>query len=304
MSHWWSSRSRLGEIVDKLIGAFKATVSWVKKRDAAQGLLRRVDAAKERLTRSGSSCSIGNSFVPGTLVLMADGSRVPIEEVELGDRVLATDPVTGESAPREVVATIVGQGEKDLVEIEVSNGGPFGESLGSVIATDEHPFWVPSLGEWVPAAELQRGDWLRTGSGTWVQVSRTDAWSAPQRVHNLTINGIHTYHVLAGTTPVLVHNNGGEPVTDDFNQARNRALGWLVPRGFKAEKVKLGRFRQIEGKPVGMQTANNKVGFRIEFDERSGAHINVWAGKEKGSHFQFNATEATVAKLQRLHGCG
>ncbi|GAA3375482.1 hypothetical protein GCM10020367_43460 [Streptomyces sannanensis] len=51
-------------------------------------------------------------------------------------------------------------------------------------------------------------------------------------------------------------------------------------------------------------TANGKMGFRIEFDDRSGAHINVWAGKEKGPHFQFNATETTVTKLQGLHGCG
>ncbi|MFX0593820.1 hypothetical protein [Melissospora conviva] len=30
--------------------------------------------------------------------------------------------------------------------------------------------------------------------------------------YNLTVEGIHTYYVLAGTTPVLVHNcNAGQP---------------------------------------------------------------------------------------------
>ncbi|EHK83938.1 YD repeat-containing protein [Saccharomonospora azurea SZMC 14600] len=53
-----------------------------------------------------------------------------------------------------------------------------------------------------------------------------------------------------------------------------------------------------------MRTANDKVGFRIEFDERSGVRVNVWAGKEKGSHFEFSATEVAVVKLQRMHGCG
>ncbi len=31
-------------------------------------------------------------------------------------------------------------------------------------------------------------------------------YSAPARVHNLTVADIHTYYVLAGATPVLVHN--------------------------------------------------------------------------------------------------
>jgi hypothetical protein len=33
--------------------------------------------------------------------------------------------------------------------------------------------------------------------------------------------------VLAGNTPVLVHNEGG----DDYNQAMNKALEWLDERG-------------------------------------------------------------------------
>lgn len=31
-------------------------------------------------------------------------------------------------------------------------------------------------------------------------------------MHNLTVDGLHTYYVLAGDTPVLVHNEGGVPV--------------------------------------------------------------------------------------------
>ncbi|WP_433517740.1 Hint domain-containing homing endonuclease [Nonomuraea sp. CA-143628] len=40
-------------------------------------------------------CDPGNSFVPGTKVLMADGSAKPIEGVKIGDQVVAADPVTG-----------------------------------------------------------------------------------------------------------------------------------------------------------------------------------------------------------------
>ena len=89
----------------------------------------------------------------------------------------------------------------------------------------------------------------------------------------------------------------------DFNQAMNQVLEWLESRGFRAEAATLGRFGKRKGMPVGMQTSNGKVGFRVEFDERSGAHINVWAGKEKGPHFQFAGSEKTVERIQNHYSC-
>ncbi|KAA9381614.1 hypothetical protein F5972_01940 [Microbispora cellulosiformans] len=41
-----------------------------------------------------------NNFVPGTAVLLADGSTKPIEDVQIGDRVKSTDPKTGETSSR------------------------------------------------------------------------------------------------------------------------------------------------------------------------------------------------------------
>jgi hypothetical protein len=73
-------------------------------------------------------------------VLLADGSTKPIEEVELGDRVVATDPDTSESGPQKVVATIVSHGHKDLVEITVDVDGDAGEAMSTIIATAEHSF--------------------------------------------------------------------------------------------------------------------------------------------------------------------
>ncbi|WP_350307607.1 RHS repeat domain-containing protein, partial [Photorhabdus viridis] len=93
---------------------------------------------------------------------------------------------------------------------------------------------------------------------------------------------------------------GCPAVKDSFEQARNKALNWLTDRKFKAEKVNTGKFGSTKNQPVGMTTADGKTGFRIEYDERSGAHINVFSGKEKGEHFLFDATEKTVTKLQKL----
>lgn len=88
----------------------------------------------------------------------------------------------------------------------------------------------------------------------------------------------------------------------DFNQPMHEALGWLLAGGFRAEVPTIGKFGSTAGRPIGMQTADGKVGFRVEFDARNGAHINVVAGKERGPHFTFAASEATVERIQKLFG--
>ncbi|MEW2506006.1 polymorphic toxin-type HINT domain-containing protein [Amycolatopsis sp. NPDC047767] len=130
---------------------------------------------------------------------MADGQRRPIEDVRLGDRVLAADVETGRSMSREVVATIAGQGWKHLVEITVAGESP-------IIATDGHPFWEPDRRRWVQAADLNAGDRLRNDDGTTVEVTNSRHWDAPARVRNLTVETDHTYYLVAGDRPVLVHN--------------------------------------------------------------------------------------------------
>lgn len=85
---------------------------------------------------------------------------------------------------------------------------------------------------------------------------------------------------------------------DSYDNARNKALDWLKERGFKAERVNLGKLGDTKGKPVGMLSSDGKTGFRIEYDNRSGAHINVFNGKEHGPHYQFDATPKTVSQIQ------
>lgn len=85
-----------------------------------------------------------------------------------------------------------------------------------------------------------------------------------------------------------------------YEQARNEALFWLEQRGFKSEKQTFGKFGYTRKRPIGRQTSDGKIGFRIEYDSRSGAHINLWSGKEKGPHIEFDASEKTVKKLQKL----
>ncbi|WP_107501039.1 RHS repeat-associated core domain-containing protein, partial [Streptomyces thermovulgaris] len=120
--------------------------------------------AKRLLKMKRAKCE-RNSFTPGTKVLMADGSTKPIEDVEIGDKVLATDPKTGETAVETVTAEIKGEGVKHLVEVTIDIDGHQGSETATVTATDGHPFWVPELGEWIDATDLKAGQWLKTSAG-------------------------------------------------------------------------------------------------------------------------------------------
>ncbi|MGN5635897.1 polymorphic toxin-type HINT domain-containing protein [Streptomyces sp. AC154] len=75
-----------------------------------------------------------------------------------------------------------------------------------MVATDTHPFWVPELRKWIKAGDLQAGQWLRTSAGTHVQITAVSHYTKRQRTHDLTIEDVHTYYVLTGAKPVLVHN--------------------------------------------------------------------------------------------------
>ncbi|RSM77061.1 hypothetical protein DL991_21155 [Amycolatopsis sp. WAC 01375] len=167
-------------------------------------------------------CLTPNSFVPGTPVLLADGTYKPIEQVTLGDRVLSTDPVTGLTEARPVIDLIPGQGLKELVRITVDTDGDRGDATGTVTATDEHPFWVADTGRWTDAEDLGRGNLLRAPDGRLLEVVAVHEWTQRQQVHNLTVEGLHTYYVNVGGQDVLTHNAGGEDCSSDSDRSMTR----------------------------------------------------------------------------------
>ncbi|MEU6993259.1 pre-toxin TG domain-containing protein [Streptomyces sp. NPDC046465] len=185
-----------------------AVLRWLKTgAKVGAKALTADDVRKARKGGTAAATCAGNSFVPGTPVLMADGSAVPIEQVHEGDQVLATDPGTGTTQGQQVTDLIVGDGEKNLVKVGVDVDGDSGDRTASVTATDLHPFWTGDLDQWTNAADLTPGMTLRTDSGAPARIDAVTSWTAPaQEVRNLTVAGTHTYYVLAGDTPVLVHN--------------------------------------------------------------------------------------------------
>ena len=252
--------------------------------------------AADQDAADGASCT-QNSFVAGTRVLMANGTTEPIQDVKVGDTIENAVPGSGSVARHTVVATHITDTDRDFVVLTIATPG----GIGEIRSTVHHLFYDATTATWSTAAALKPGDRLQTTGSTVATVRTVQTYTAADRTYNLTIDDVHTYYVLAGETPVLVHNDGD--ADDDYNQAMNKALAWLVQRGFNAERPTIGKFGTIQGSPIGMQTADGKTGFRIEFDGRNGAHINVWSGKEKGPHFNFNASESTVTKIQGQFGC-
>ncbi len=151
----------------------------------------------EVLEAGSKMCRPGNSFTGDTLVLMANGTRKPIKDVRLGDRVMAADPLTGERGPRHVVDLIRHGGLHTIVSVRLSDGS-------AINATDRHPFWVDSQGAWIDAIDLKRGDVVVTADGEHLTVSSAKVSERDLTAYNLSVADLNTYHV--DDSEVLVHN--------------------------------------------------------------------------------------------------
>ncbi|MFP8964833.1 polymorphic toxin-type HINT domain-containing protein, partial [Streptomyces nanhaiensis] len=195
-----------------------------------------------------------HSFLPGTPVLLADGSRRAIEEVRAGDLVTVTDPYRGLTTVRPVAGTITTEDDKDFTRLTVLVGG----RAVTLTATDTHPFWLADQARWVEAGGIRPGDELRTPGGSSLEVAEVERYELRQRTHDLSIEDIHTYYVGVGTENALVHNcswsesfdklpdgkqKGSVKVVEDVGELRKHFEEWtkdaekLPPRGEKIPDV-------------------------------------------------------------------
>lgn len=265
--------------VDKVGDALQAGASKFTRRASSKGssFSKRVDDAP--------SCSLANSFVAGTPILLANGTTKPIEDVDVGDVVLATDPETGETTGKPVTQLIEGTGEKQLVELTID-----GETI---VATDGHPFYSVADRDFVDAVDLDPGDVLRQPLGASVIVTDVRVWSEYETVYNFTVGDYHTYY--AGLTHLLVHNCGNPPIrtrkqlqhikdSDDYREriARGRPPSYFFGEG---SGERLTRIAYRRG------TINNRgqieydFGFSVGVGPRGGMQTRVTVRvSKKGIH--------------------
>lgn len=79
-------------------------------------------------------------------------------------------------------------------------------TAGHAIWTNDRPSDDGAL--WTPTRDLASGAWLRTSSGTWIQTTAVQAFTTETNTYNLTVAHDHNYHVVAGASDALVHNDG------------------------------------------------------------------------------------------------
>lgn len=128
----------------------------------------------------------------GTLIFTETGFQ-PVEEIQVGDRVLAKQVETGELSFQPVLLTTL-RAATDMLRIELGHE--------VIEATLGHPFWISGHG-WAKADELQPGTPLHTSTGM-VRIKSVSA-ARPAPAHNLVVADAHTYFV--GRSLLLTHDN-------------------------------------------------------------------------------------------------
>ena len=77
-----------------------------------------------------------------------------------------------------------------------------------VHTTGHHPVWDATVRQWVNAGDLMPGHRLVGPDGQSQYVVAVNNYVGAKEMRNLTVAAIHTYYVIAGSIPVLVHNCG------------------------------------------------------------------------------------------------
>lgn len=196
-------------VVSGARGMWKASEKVNTLRKKVDDLKKKLPKREKKPEADGGTpaiCGRKHSFLPGTPVLLADGTRMPIQAVHVGDLVMATDPVRGETTARPVTATITTPDDERFTRITVRSAG----RQQTITATDTHPFWLADQHRWADAGDIRPGAALRAPDGDRLPVVDVHRYTKRQRTHDLTVDVMHTYYVGIGSQYALVHNNDGD----------------------------------------------------------------------------------------------
>jgi phage portal protein BeeE len=188
--------------------------------------------------------------VPGTLVSMADGTRLPVEALRVGDRVVgwADGPVAAR------VAAIGRPPTKDLVRVTTARGR-------TITCSSDHPFLsmkslrtpgsrpVKSPPEWVKAGEIGPGQYVRVGLGhvaaDCATLDSDVAWFLGAMVGNGYIRGggcsLSTIDPgVIAKAEAVVRSQGGW-----LKQSNSRPQDFFIATGGKGTSRRGGALRQL-----------------------------------------------------------
>ncbi|ASA20281.1 hypothetical protein B9T62_05390 [Paenibacillus donghaensis] len=134
-----------------------------------------------------------NCFTAGTKVQTEDGEK-PIEEIEVGDKVLSKSDVTGEVEYKEVVQLFQKQAD-EIYYVHI------GDEV--IETTGLHPFWLDGKG-WTLVQYLKVGELLVSSNGTKLAIDKIEKAPRQATVYNFMVADYHSYFI--SNLGIWVHN--------------------------------------------------------------------------------------------------
>jgi hypothetical protein len=177
---------------------------------------------------------------------------------------------------------------------------------------------VDDEGRWVDAEDLEVGDLLLLADGTTTEVDGVWHHTQTLTVHNLTVEGIHTYHVALGDQQALVHNCAlGGAATGELPAARRIDASWGPQRQYREGPGPMSALEHVmyrhghDSGFVGVSRFSEGTGPReikglVDEALRSGTldeggEVPYDAGRTIGSDLEGNATSRLQVWVQDGH---
>jgi hypothetical protein len=212
---------------------------------------------------------------------MANNTTKAIGTLKVGDKVESADPSTGKDKGARTVQHIWINHDTDLLDVTISDG----RGHTSVIhTTANHPFWDDTTHTWVRADHLKAGHKLASTHNQHPAVINTKVTPGAAYRWNLTVQQLHTYYVVAGGVPILVHNSNGKRCDVSFTN-RQDALNAAYDRA----GLPRGKAPDAQWEVGSDYTRIGTQGYR--FDDSLGA---------AGTYMQFETEEGSIVIAEHV----
>ncbi|MEQ8789756.1 MAG: polymorphic toxin-type HINT domain-containing protein [Pirellulaceae bacterium] len=186
---WWNDQNEIFVQGDKQLQAVRRAQQF----DVVDFVPQATAAAVGAAAAASAAQEAKDCLAPGTQIMTAAG-LMAVEEIRVGDLVLAQHVETGEMTYKPVIRTTL----RPKTKLVTIHAGDF-----TIQASGGHPFWVAGEG-WVKARDLASGMELHCASGT-ARVTAVELGGDEIETHNLIIADFNTYFV--GKQHVLSHDN-------------------------------------------------------------------------------------------------
>jgi hypothetical protein len=190
---WWNQYQQVFAGVKPVLQRDYEETWWVDRNRGVVETDQRYEEVWSIPTLRVTARPGGSCFAAGTPVMTEYGPK-PIEEIQLGDRVLSQDVETGEIAFKPVLNTTV-RPPVGLLKVTTKTA--------ELLCTGGHPFWVNDH-DWLYARELAPGMRFHSIMGG-EEITAVEDAEREEQAYNLIVADFHTY--FAGEARVLSHDN-------------------------------------------------------------------------------------------------